>query len=215
MNKVGEVSLLSLIPPNLLEDEQVVNSAKALDKSLQELHNFIPKTIVLPSIDSLDENIVDLLAIQFDAPFYDPQLDIEKKRILVKNSINWHKRKGTVGVIEELVSTVFSESKVIEWYEYDGRPYRFKVITTDPITDPEVYKQFHKAIYSVKNVRSWLDNLGIEREYSLGLHYAASVHIGKEITVRNDWMPIFKESQVNKTFNSGVHIGKEITVGGV
>lgn len=215
MSSIKEVSLLDLIPPSLLSDEQVVHSANSLDQSLKALTATIPKTIVLPHIDILPEDVIDLLAAQFDAPFYDVKLSLDKKRSLVKNSISWHKRKGTVGVVEELVSTVFSKSTVVEWYEYGGSPYCFKVITTDVITDPEIYKQFRKAIYSVKNIRSWLDNLAIERDVNTDLYYGSSVHVGKEITIRNDWMPIFKESEIDRTFNSGVHIGKETTIGGI
>jgi phage tail P2-like protein len=105
----------------------------------------------------VNETLIDLLAWQFHVDFYEPWLPVEIKRELVLKSLDWHYRKGTPSVVEEIVSTVFTRAKVEEWYEYGGRPYGFRIATEEQKPDAETLKKLIRAINSVKNTRSFLD----------------------------------------------------------
>ena len=48
----------------------------------------------------------------------------------------------------------------MEWYEYGGKPYHFKVrMVQESIPDEAVMAEMVKAINSAKNIRSWLDSM--------------------------------------------------------
>lgn len=109
--------------------------------------------------DELPEKTLDLLAWQWHVDFYEPLgMDIETKRRLIKNSIPWHRIKGTPAAVEQVVSTAFDTSTVKEWFEYGGKPYYFKIITEDVTTNTDtIEERMKRAIKSVKNTRSWLE----------------------------------------------------------
>lgn len=139
--------------------------AKAIDEALHELDRDMFRVLIYPEIEGLPGGIVDFLAVQLHVDFYDYTLPLAKRRVLVKNSIRWHMKKGTKAVVEEVIRAIFNSGIVEEWFEYGGRPYCFRcsLLNPDtPLTEDQI-RQCLRAIDTVKNVRSWLDELGFER----------------------------------------------------
>lgn len=158
--KIQTVSLLDIIPPNLQDDKKIIAAAKSIDSEMQKVTAAINECIHLARIDELPEKVLDLLAWQWHVDFYEPiKIDISKKRELIKQSIAWHRMKGTPAAVENVVSAAFEKSKVEEWYEYGGKPFFFKVVTEDVTTDTEILDEMKRAINTVKNTRSWLEKI--------------------------------------------------------
>jgi hypothetical protein len=86
-------------------------------------------------------------------------MDLETKRKLIKQSIAWHRMKGTPAAVEAVVSAAFDTSTVQEWWEYGGKPYFFKVVTEDATTNSGTIERMKRAIESIKNTRSWLEKI--------------------------------------------------------
>jgi phage tail P2-like protein len=159
---LNDISILNLMPPNLAADKNIKMMAQAFDEVLRDIIGKIPDVEMIPNLilnKIVNETLIDLLAWQFHVDFYEPGLPIEIKRELVLKSLDWHYRKGTPSVVEEIVSTVFAKAKIQEWYEYGGHPYRFRIATEEQMPDVEAVKKLRRAIDSVKNTRSCLDNL--------------------------------------------------------
>ncbi len=157
---VGTVSLLDILPDSILADKQISAAAQALDWELQRVTAATAEVLHLPRLDVLPEKVVDILAWQFHVDFYEPVgMDLETKRNLVKESIAWHRIKGTPAAVDKLVSTVFGDSWTKEWFEYGGKPYHFRVVTENVTTDKAQLKLMYDAINTAKNVRSILDNI--------------------------------------------------------
>jgi phage tail P2-like protein len=157
---LSNISILSLMPPNFAEDQDVKMMAEAFDKALQEIILKIPNIAIIPNLvldNIVNEILIDLLAWQFHVDFYNPNLPIETKRELVLKSLDWHYRKGTPSVVKEIVSTVFSRAEIQEWFNYGGLPYRFRIGTDEEMPDAETRANLIRAINSVKNTRSYLD----------------------------------------------------------
>ena len=157
MVNIRQARLIDLLPDSIRNDKQVKAAAEALDRELQAATSAIDRTMLLPILDELPESVVDLLAWQWHVDFYDPSLDIAKKRKLVRQSVSWHRIKGTKAAVEAVVSASFEPSKVLEWFEYGGEPFHFKIVTEDATTDQKHLTRLREAIGSAKNTRSWLD----------------------------------------------------------
>ena len=107
MRDLYTMTLEELLPHSLLSDENVISAAKALDGEIQTVSSSILETLILPRIDELSEEIVDLLAWQFHVDFYDPALSLTAKRNLVKSSILVHRRKGTPWAVRQVCNDAF------------------------------------------------------------------------------------------------------------
>lgn len=184
MIELQSSSLLDLLPENLRSDSTLSAAAKAIDQELQRITSSIHKLSYFDRFDTLTDEEVNELAWQFHVDFYDPTLPIEQRRELIKKSFAWHKRKGTASAVEELVTTIFGDGKVEEWYEYGGDPFYFRVITNNPTATNEQAEKFLEALNSVKNIRSRLDAIQVSIADSMNLYFGGVVHIGDFITLR-------------------------------
>ena len=169
------VSLLDILPPNLLADEQIYAAARALDDELQKITAATRNALLLPRLDELSEEVIDLLAWQWHVDFYEPSMSIETKRQLVRESIAWHRIKGTKAAVEKMTQTVFKGGVVTEWFEYGGEPYHFRI---DLLTAPNITQDDTARLLAVvnasKNVRSVLDELRFRREAQNDMYYSSA-----------------------------------------
>ena len=177
-------SLLDILPPNLLADKKINAAARALDDELQKITAATRNVLLLPRLDELSEEVIDLLAWQWHVDFYEPSMSIETKRQLVRESIAWHRIKGTKAAVEKMTQTVFKGGVVTEWFEYGGEPYHFRI---DVLNAPNMTEENRGRLLAVvnasKNTRSWLDELRFRREAQNDMYYASapSIHTTYEI----------------------------------
>lgn len=169
------VSLIDILPPNLLADKQIYAAARALDDELQKITAATRNALLLPRLDELSEEVIDLLAWQWHVDFYEPSMSIETKRQLVRESIAWHRIKGTKAAVEKMAQTVFKGGVVTEWFEYGGEPYHFRI---DVLNAPNMTEENRSRLLAVvntsKNTRSWLDELRFRREAQNDMYYASA-----------------------------------------
>ena len=181
---IDHLSLLDILPENLLADEKVYAAAKAVDDELQRLIASCVEVLHLPRLDELPEEVIDLLAWEWHVDFYEPSADIATKRQLVRESIAWHRIKGTKAAVEKMAQTVFKGGVVTEWFEYGGEPYHFRI---DVLNAPNMTEESRERLLAVvnasKNTRSWLDELRFRREAQNDMYYAGapSIHTTYEI----------------------------------
>lgn len=153
---IKNISLMDLLPANLKEDSEVVSAAKSLDAEINLVTKATAELILFANIDNLPEKVVDLLAWQLHVDFWDNDFDIKIKREMVKNSISWHKRKGTPSVVEEVVSKFLKNAIVREWFVCGGDPYTFRIETSGFNDSKNTMNRLVTAVNSVKNTRSHL-----------------------------------------------------------
>lgn len=146
--------------PDIIKDQIWAQAmAKAAKKNKQYI---LDKARVLPlfaAVDIQPEFILDQMALDLRVHEYSQNFYIEKKRELIKTSLSRWSKAGTKAAVEDLCSKIFGDAHVLEWYEYNGRPYFFKVTCNNTqITDKDV-DAFKKAINSIKRLSAWLDNI--------------------------------------------------------
>lgn len=160
MIDVDKVTLYDILPSSLHDDETISNIIKSLDGIFPEFESQIRKIRFYEYLDEQPAEVLDLLAWQFHVDFYDYDYSNEVKRELIRQSIAWHRRKGTPMAVEEMVSTIYSSAEVVEWWDYGGTPFHFKVnIYGEEITDPAKLNNLRDSVFAVKNARSIFDGL--------------------------------------------------------
>lgn len=198
MISIYDVSILDLIPPNLKGDPDIIAASKAVDAEFSLVANDVKECIILPRIDQIENSyLIDLLAWQMNVDFYDNTLPIETKRNLVKNSIRWHRIKGTPQAIIESVTSIFGEAKLQEWFEYNAEPYFFAIdidIVNEILTE-ENFKKVYDLINEYKNLRSWLEILKLH----LHANSNANVYWGSTLVSTTHYI---LTSDFNKKYNS-------------
>lgn len=162
MIKFQEGELLNLLPPAIKNDTGMVCLSYALKKAVDRLLIYERSAMTQNFLDSLPEKILDVLAVEFHSPYYLDDMETSLKREIIRSTLVWHAKAGTPGAVKELISTIFGEGEVEEWFEYGGSPGYFKINTNAMLT-PEINAIFSNMIQNVKNVRSHFETIRIRR----------------------------------------------------
>lgn len=164
-------TLLASFPQALRRDP----SAEALGGAAAEALAKRPAEIALlalyPRIDELPEDLLDILAYDFKVDWWDPSYSLEEKRRVFKGSWYVHKHMGTKAAVETAISAIYPDTKVLEWFEYGGEPYHFKLLVNAAyeLIDPEKHRRVLERVAYYKSLRSHMD----EVEYCDGGEAAA------------------------------------------
>ena len=155
--------LMRILPESSFLDPKMYASAEALDAEITKLHAAIREVLHLPRLDELSGTILDLLAEQFHVDYYDAiNFSDEEKRNLIRQSIAWHRLKGTPAAVEMVLQDAFKDLRIDEWFTYGGEPYYFRLWTRGYISTPERFKSFWLMFLDAKNVRSHLEMITID-----------------------------------------------------
>lgn len=212
---IQSFSLQDILPSSINGDMQVDAASKALDPELQSVSRDIREALIYSRIDELPEPVVDLLAWQWHVDFYDIAKTLEMKREMVKGSIRWHRKKGTVWAIRKALEMLGIESEVIEWWKIEGaRPYTFAIASDIP---PGYWNMFPcavdgikailRAIFESKSTRSWLEYIEAVTEGWVSLHHGIGKHVKDE--VRIGLRPV--EVELDRRLRIGVFDTQRIT----
>ena len=152
--KLKDLEFKKLLPSWMQDDVAVEALSKAMDELLQDPDERIKTIRTWDKIDRLNDAELDEMAWELDVDWYDSSLPIERKRETIAFAQQIKAKRGTKWAVERLISAAFGEGYVMEWYEMDGLPYTFYVLTTNTDTDQESFDAFVKAANKAKNERS-------------------------------------------------------------
>lgn len=181
---IRNFDLLSMVPPSIRYDEQVIAACSALETELQEITTLADSIEIINNLSTLDADILDHLAWAWHVDFYEDTLDLDTKRSLVKNAIQWHRKKGTTAVVQEYVSTILENAEVQEWFDYSGDPYHFRVVKIGgEMLEADQYTRLKSVIDTVKNARSYLDGVSLSRTLTGTMYLGGAISIHKRMEV--------------------------------
>lgn len=154
--------LTDLLQNGLRNNPDVIAISYAIQAEKQRLLRLEAKTRTLSMIDELDDNILDVLAVELRSPYYTNDMPTEQKRAIIKGTLAWFYHAGTPVAVSEMAAAIFGSGQVVEWFNFDPNdgeivPGEFDVETGSAIQDPEEYMgQISRIINRVKNTRSHL-----------------------------------------------------------
>ncbi|MDU5947540.1 MULTISPECIES: phage tail protein I [unclassified Paenibacillus] len=163
MTNIQTVSLVDILPANLLRDNRIKAAARALDRELQDISLAADRLTLLDNISSLPDEWIDELLWEYHVEGVDLAITRGEEENLVLNSINVHRKKGTKAALKRILELLGMRGAVEEWFEYGGDPYTFRIEileVTRPITQ-EMLAQLDDLIMQYKNTRSHMRDFNI------------------------------------------------------
>lgn len=176
-------NIVMALPVALQKDESVVALAEAIAEVLSRRPAEIDRLRIYPAIDQLDEELLDILAYDFKVDWWDPDYSLAEKRRTLKDSWRVHKVLGTKAAVEAAISAIYPNTKVLEWWEYGGEPYHFRLLldATYRNIDPEKHARVLERVNYYKNLRSVLDDIEYYDAGGTATAYAYAACTGSEI----------------------------------
>lgn len=167
---INNVESINLIPFFMREDNSIKGLCKAIDYIFYEVMKSVRRASIF-NLEYMDEVDLDYIASAENVFWYDSSDDRNTKIDVLLNYKKIYRLLGTVYAVEQLLSDlVSSEVRVEEWFNYNGEPFSFKIVTSEQLTESTL-KYFYERIKKVKNVRSMLDSIVSEREVGTSLVY--------------------------------------------
>lgn len=198
--------------PSSIDAEPITSLAQVTDVELGKINTDL--LLIYPAIDSLNEQLIDYLAVQIHVDEYDDTETLDVKRQQVKQSFLLHRLKGTKYAVQKAVSTVYQSAKVEEWPEYSGEPYHFRVTgITAPMNETKTINKLVRLINAYKNTRSWLDYVQFNRLYRQTFLFGGNVNLVRKTTITFDLkQKIITQKDIHVLVGVGIY--KEVTING-
>lgn len=183
MINILDVKLSDLLPSRF-DTVEIKALNNVVTFSLFFLQKYIDNANFTVNIDNVSEKIIDYLACEYRTPYYDEALDLKTKRNLVKSTMLTYQKIGTTNIIKEYLNTLNEEADVVEWYDYDGNPYNFKIflnISDNKEVDEKLLTDIKNKIEKIKNVRSSLEAIEILNSSNYDKKLSCSIAAGVQI----------------------------------
>lgn len=186
MTNIDQVSIYDLLPPNAQADPTVSAAARSLDGRMRELTQQVKDLSFYRRLleGKITDAEADERAWQDHVDFWDTSLPLEQKIQLLLKSKEFHRSKGTPGAIEDLVTILFGEGKVEEWFEYGGEPYHYRVTTNNPEVTLDRAQEFYRAVESVTRLSAQLEEVILSQTESLQLYFGTGMVVNEHIIIR-------------------------------
>ncbi len=170
MIKLNVSRLTDFLPDSLASEPEIQAFSYAVGRQIEKLCNYADAARMYSAIDDLPDKILDVLAVELRTPAYLESYPTATKRTLIKGTMIFYLQLGTKAAINKIIGSIFGSGATWEWWEYDGSPYHFKVVTTADVSG-EQYDRFIQALNAVKNVRSILDEVIIALKGTWNYYY--------------------------------------------
>lgn len=194
--------LLDLLKDSSFADNVEVQCLSyALKKETQRMLDTADSTLTSAWIDKLPEKILDVLAVELRAAYYDENYPIETKRMVIKNTLKWYMKAGTPEAVNEFITSVFGHGGIVEWFDYTEAPYTpgtFDIIADSDITEDAVAR-FTEMIENIKNVRSHIRHIIFQRVYE------KTIWTGVGATPPEQEGVILPDSDRNQVYDKQIH----------
>lgn len=193
MNNLDALDLALLLPSSIADDEEVQALAKVVTQKLLDINDGINTLLLWKDLSGYDDTTLLHLAWELHTDLYNEELSKEVREQLIRSSILWHMKKGTLYSVESALRMVFKTGDIEEWFAYGGNPYHFKVTgLTEEVPDESKIMQLINLIQLSKNLRSWCDSIEFERQINGAVFIGAAVVDDDDIIISSDFKDEFR-----------------------
>ena len=159
--KLNDMDFIQLMPAFMKEDEAVQGLSEGVNRVTEELAAKIRLFSTWNQIDNMTGAELDMLAEELHISWYDKTAAIDVKRELIKNSDMVHSKMGTNWAVQNVIETYFGSGEIQDWYDYEGEPHHFKVITSNQSITSGAAEKFLSVLDKVKRKSAFLDGIEV------------------------------------------------------
>lgn len=200
---IDNPNMLKLLPQFMRDDETNKALSSAMDSLLSEAGKRAKTVRKWDQIDSMNHVQLDEMAWELNVDWWDSSFSLETKRSVIKTCYRVLEKRGTKWAVEELVTSAFGMGQVIEWFEYDGQPFMFKIRTNATLTKDGM-SYFLGMIDKVKNARSHLEMIEIVRTINQNIHAGVAQCSYSKCVIIDHFQELNK---ICATVHSGINTG--------
>lgn len=178
------VDVSHLVPAFILNDRNGYAVAKAVEKGMQIFCQILQDGIdTVTSVDKMPEWMLDELAWEQNIAWWDSDYSLEEKRKTIKDCRKVYRTIGTKAAVETAISAIYPDTKVSEWWEYNGSPFHFKLLinSTFEIINSEKHNRVIEKLNNYKNLRSVLDDVEYFDAGATAMQYVGTAAMASEI----------------------------------
>jgi hypothetical protein len=171
-SSLGDIHFLSLLPESIREDQQLAAAASSLDDLLRRTTVAIPNLLLWARLDrsrqaylpplarlieaagglkALSPELLELLAWQLHVDFREVAITPAQLEGMVKNSIPWHRIKGTPGSVKDALGLFDLRAELEE--DGEGDYWATYQIGLPSIADLETVKLVCRVAYEMHPAR--------------------------------------------------------------
>jgi len=203
--KLQDIDLERLLPAFMRRDEGNLALASAASDALRLLAREISKLSTWDALGMLATEELDALAEELHVLWYDKAFSDDQKRALLLASDQVYRRLGTVKAVRDVVTSVFGEATIEEFYQYGGRPHYFRINVANAATlSAENEAKLLRMLEHVKRKSQWLDSIYADTIAALPLN------IGLGVSFQTVIYPDIATWQDN-TFAATLGIGQDLS----
>lgn len=162
MTNLYDGQITDLLNNGMRYNPETIAVAYAVREEKRRIMALAARTRLMSAIDTLDERILDILAVELRTPAYHDSFPLDVKRTLVKGTLPFYAKLGTPAAVNWLIQTIFGAGHMEEWFDYEGDPHHFRAYVgsdgSAAIT-PENLREFRRMVSSVKRLSSWMDDI--------------------------------------------------------
>ena len=152
------------------EDEAVQGLSEGVNRVTEELADKIKLFSTWNQIDNMSDAELDMLAEELHISWYDKAAVIEVKRGLIKNSDMVHSKMGTNWAVQNVIETYFGSGQIEDWFDYEGEPHHFRVITENQSITAGASDKFLSVLEKVKRKSAFLDGIEVVADGECNIH---------------------------------------------
>jgi P2-related tail formation protein len=202
--KLQDIQLEHLIPLFMREDPANVAMARVASEALQVFAKEILKLSTFDALDLLNTLELDALSEELNVLWYDKALTDEQKRVLLLQSDQVYMRLGTVQAAQDVITAVFGESNIEEYYTYVGKPHYFRIeVKAANALSAENEAKLLSMLEKVKRKSQWLEKIYTNTIGNLPLNMGLHSSFQRTATPRID---TWQDNAVSGMFNAGAAV---------
>lgn len=173
--------------PRVLREQPWV---KALSLAVWELHKqtmeYIDGSQIYTAIDTVGEEVLDALAVNWKIDWYDTDYDIGQKRRIVKTALNIRRTMGTVAAVKAQADAIYPGSTLEEWFQYGGEPGYFRLrVNIMTVEEQEKFaamslREIERRLAAAKRFSAHLEEVEYYDAGGTATAYGMAAYVGAE-----------------------------------
>ncbi len=158
--KAGRIT--DILPENLSSQLEVQAFAYACHRQMVKLCEAADRTRIYAALQTAPVEILDYLALELQTPCYEMTFPLETKRRLIFQTMPYHMKMGTTGMVNSIICAIFGAGYIKEFFEAGLDPHHFTVHVTGAEETTNPTANLRDVLEQVKRKSQWLDAVELE-----------------------------------------------------